>query len=94
MIDDANTQRYTTEKISTTPAAHGGILVTQVREPSLSSRIDEEELDRHFTGTGHQFSEVSLGLNASTLSAAEKSFRREDYIYVGFFLPLFPTGPS
>lgn len=83
MVDDASTQRYTSEKISTTPA-HGGILVTQVREPSLSSR-DEEELDRNLD-SHLQFSEVSLGLNTSTLSAAEKSFRREDYIYVGFFL--------
>ena len=93
MIDNAtNTQRYTTEKISTTPA-HGGILVTQTREPSLSSRIDEEELDRNFS-SHHQFSEVSLGLNA-TLSAAEKSFKREDYIYVGFFFPsFFSSGPS
>lgn len=93
MIDNAtNTQRYTTEKISTTPA-HGGILVTQTREPSLSSRIDEEELDRNFASQ-HQFSEVSLGLNA-TLSAAEKSFKREDYIYVGFFFfLLFPSGAS
>ena len=91
MIRDASTQPYTTEKISSTPTL-GGIVVTHVREPSLVSRIDEEELDRNFAG--HQFSEVSLGLNASTISAAEKSFKREDYIYVGFLFVFFASGSS
>ena len=84
MIVAAITQRHTTEKISTTQTLDG-VAVTHVREPSLlsESRIDEEELDHNF-GI-QQFSEVSLGLNASTISAAEKSFKREEYIYVGFF---------
>lgn len=87
MIHDANTQRYPTEKISTTPTTTlEGIVVTHVQEPSLVSRLDEEELDHNLSP--HQFSEVSLGLNGSTISAAEKSFagKREDYIYVSFLL--------
>ena len=97
MIDDTctNTQRLERhvtekEKTPTTPRI-GGILVTHVRETnSLSdSRVDEEELDP--TLTTHRFSglssDVSLGLNA-TVSAAEKSFKRDDYIYVSF-LPCF-----
>lgn len=85
MFLDANTQRHTTEKTSTPTL--DGIVVTHAREPSLSSRLDEEELDRHLAR--QQFSEVSLGLNTSTVSAAEKTFRREEYIYVGFFLYLW-----
>ena len=84
MIDEANTQRITTEKSTTPPP--GGISATHVRESSLltESRVDEEEWNRNLAI--HQFSEVSLGLNASiTASAAEKSFKREDYIYVSFF---------
>ena len=85
MIEDANTQRRTTEK-STTPL--GGILVTHIREPSLftESRMDEEDSDRNFAF--QPFSEVSLGLNASTtFSVAEKS--RKDYIYVSYFFLSF-----
>ena len=96
--DASTTQRHnTTEKISitTTPTTlqvGGNIVLTHDRrEPtsSLLSRVDEfeEELDRKLAH--HQFSELSLGLNA-TISAAEKSFKREDYIYVSFlFLFLF-----
>ena len=90
--DASTTQRHnTTEKISitTTPTTlqvGGNIVLTHDRrEPtsSLLSRVDEfeEELDRKLAH--HQFSELSLGLNA-TISAAEKSFKREDYIYVSF----------
>ena len=93
--DASTTQRHnTTEKISitTTPTTlqvGGNIVLTHDRrEPtsSLLSRVDEfeEELDRKLA-SHHQFSELSLGLNA-TISAAEKSFKREDYIYVSLFL--------
>lgn len=96
MIDDSNTQRHTTEKISTTTPTFGGIVVTRVQEASFSSesRVDEEELDHNITI--NQFSEVSLGLNASTItsSAAEKSFKREDYIYVSFYFLSFTSGSS
>lgn len=90
MINDANTQRNTTEKISTTPTLERtGILVTRTQETSSlsDSRIDGEELDH--TLVIDRFSEVSSGLNASTISAAEKSFKREDYIYVSFFFFFF-----
>lgn len=82
ILDDANTQRHTTEKISTSPTLEG-VVVDHVRESSLLSRVEEEELDHRLAS--QQFSEVSLGLNVSTDSAAEKSFKREEYIYVRFF---------
>jgi hypothetical protein len=98
MIDDADTQRlerqHTTE-IPTTPR-FAGVLVTHVRESSSlseSTRVDE---DSNHNTTIHRFSEgseVSLGLNA-TVSSAEKSFKREDYIYVSFFFGLFTSGSS
>lgn len=91
MTVDANTQRYTTEKISTNPTLDS-VEVNHVREPSLLSRVDEDELDQALAR--HQFSEVSLGLNTSTVSAAEKSFKREEYIYVGFLFFFLPSGPK
>lgn len=96
MVDDANTQRdsrYTFETISTTPTL-GGVFVKHVREPSSlsDSRVDEEELDHNVAI--HHFSEVSLGLNR-TVSAAEKTFKREEYIYVSFLsLFFFASGSS
>ena len=95
MIDDTNTQRLErhiteNEKTPTTPTTPrlGGILVTHVQESSSlsDSRVDDE-LDPNFTI--HRFSglssDLSLGLHA-TVSAAEKSFKQEDYIYVSFSL--------
>jgi hypothetical protein len=83
VLNDASTttQWLTTEKVVSTTPTLGG--THDDREPSLLSRVDEEELDRNLAS--HQFSDVSLGRNASTISAAEKSFKREDYIYVRLF---------
>jgi hypothetical protein len=93
MVDVVNTQRITSEKTSTTPPL-GGVLVTHVRESSSSeSRVDEEQLDHNLTI--HQFSTVSLGLHTSRASPVEKSFKREDYIYVSFLSLFFlPSGSS
>ena len=90
MIDDANAQ-WDTEMINTTPP-FGHIFATHGRESSSlsESRVDEE-FDHNLAI--HRFSEVSFGLNASTVtsSAAEKSFKREDYIYVSIsFLSFLP----
>lgn len=85
MMDDTPSQRHTTQNISTAPTREGD----HVREPSLLSRIDEDDLDHNFAS--HQFSSVSLGLGRST-SAVEKSFKPEEYIYVSLFPP--PPFPS
>ena len=90
-MDDIYPRLRTTEKISTTPM-HVDVAIQHVREPSLFSRIDANDLDHNLAS--RQFSEVSLGLGRNTtISAAERSFKHEEYIYVRYLF-LFPPDPQ
>lgn len=77
-MDDTHPQQHAKEEVSGTPTffAEDVVIKTleKAREPSLDPSLDQ------------QFSKLDYHRN-STISAAEKSFKDEELIYVSIFPP-------